>query len=141
MRHSITLSFTFFILSLTGCGLLSEDPTDPDVNLLPLPAVAACGNLTEAQQTAGDALVAEATSTGINSMQNLFDELEDGEWDNARALTPAQAHAKFKEALIAAPGHCAALFGLTLTSLAMTFDDNELNQFVDKLYSWLSVLN
>jgi len=129
MQGTMGLLF-ILIVSFTGCGLLSENPTETADKGTLLPSGGTCANLSAEQQAKGDSLVALATETGITSIEDMFQELNNNDWDKAKNLTPSQAHALFKQALEVAPGHCEALFGYTITSLSMVFGDQELDKFI-----------
>ncbi|MGL1902762.1 MAG: hypothetical protein OCC49_11540 [Fibrobacterales bacterium] len=89
-----------------------------------------CGDVPADKQSAADALVEKANNKAIREMEDMFNA---DSWDEATINAPTGALSLYNQALEIAPSHCGALFGKSLASMMVLTQDDDLNDFIDKM--------
>lgn len=115
-------------LMATGCFFYSE----PD-SLPPGPKTAPsvrCADLTADQQAKGDAFVAKAQAMQAADIEMMSNHNVD--WQNVETTRVKNAISLYDQALAAAPGHCAAVFGKAMAQGMLLIQDQAVNEAVNQ---------
>lgn len=77
-----------------------------------------------------DSLVALGNEEMVSNFQYWSD--QDGEWKEIKRRNPQAAINFYNQALLAAPGHCQAIFGRAVASATMLTQDPKMDAFIQK---------
>ncbi len=116
-------------LSLTRCVFgdgSGEVAPPPGPGSIP---TAHCSELTPVQQKTGDSLVALAQKLQAGDVEMIVS-VKNKDWQGLDEAGANQAIALYDQALKAAPGHCAALFGRALARGGLLLQDKAVNEVV-----------
>lgn len=121
----VSLCGTVFTGCVIGDGSGEVVPA-PGPNPIP---TAHCAELNPAQQKTGDSLVALAQKLQAGDVEMIVS-IKDKDWQGVNEVGANQAIALYDQALQAAPGHCAALFGRALARGGLLLQDKAVNEVV-----------
>lgn len=116
-------------LALSGCvfgGNSGEAVANSGPKAIP---TAHCADLKPAQQKTGDSLVSLAQTLQAGDVE-MIASIQEGQWEGVNESRANQAIALYDQALQAAPGHCAALFGRAIARAGILLQDRSVNEAV-----------
>jgi hypothetical protein len=122
-------------LLFSSCLLEQTEPEEVDTGVITdvntgIDESLSCGDVPSDKQDEVDELVERANTKALEDMEDM---VKADNWDEFKASAPNSALALYNEALEIAPGHCGALFGKSLASMMVLSQDDELNDFIDKM--------
>jgi hypothetical protein len=112
-------------LFLNACVFGGEEEPKPIA-----PPTGPCVDVSGPALKTADSLVALGNEEMVSNFQYWSD--QDGEWKEIRRRNPQLAISFYDRALLAAPGHCQAIFGRAVASATMLTQDPKMDAFIQK---------